>query len=133
MLKSLGYSISTLCQIFFYMYGGDRIHEESDSIVNSYFNSNWYEATPRQRKDIVSAMIMAQSGTRIDAGLLELSLKTFAKASDVDSGVNCDLMNYQDTHCRSYDLRSPWSPFCRRSLIRCRRERGFPRLELANF
>ena len=57
-LKSLGYSISTLCQIFFYMYGGDRIHEESDSIVNSYFNSNWYEATPRQRKDIVSAMIM---------------------------------------------------------------------------
>lgn len=83
MFKSLGYAASTLGQIFFYTYGGDIIHSESTSIVDSYFNANWSEASPRQRKQIITAMILAQKGTRINAGLLELSLNTFARASGI--------------------------------------------------
>lgn len=78
-LKSLGYSLSTLCQIFFYTYGGDCITSRSTALVDSYFHSNWYEASAGKRKEIVTAMIMCQKGAKIDAGLLELSLKTFAK------------------------------------------------------
>lgn len=79
--KSLGYAISTLCQIFFYTYGGSIINEESAAIVNSYYNSNWYTAAPRKRKDLCTAMILAQGGTKIDAGLFELTLNTFARVS----------------------------------------------------
>lgn len=80
--KSLGYAISSLCQISFYNYGGEIIHSESTSIVKSYYDSDWYEARPEQRKQIITAMILAQSGTRIKAGMFELSLNTFARVSE---------------------------------------------------
>lgn len=81
-LRSLGYSISALCQIFFYTYGGDVIQSASDGIVQSYYDSMWYEASHKQRKNIITAMIMAQAEVKIDAGLVELSLNTFGRASE---------------------------------------------------
>lgn len=77
--KSLGYAISTLCQIFFYTYGGDIITRSSLTISQSYYNSNWYEAQPKARRNVITAIIMAQEGTTIRAGLMDLNLNTFAK------------------------------------------------------
>lgn len=81
MLRSLGYAVSTLGQIFFYTYRGDIVHRGSDSIVQSYYNSMWYQASPQIRKKIIPYMIMSQNGTRINARFLELSLYTFSRVS----------------------------------------------------
>lgn len=79
--KSLGYAFSTLCQIFFYTYGGDIITRESQKICGSYFNSKWFEATPKKRKEVLTAMIISQGGTVLRGGLVDLNLRTTARVN----------------------------------------------------
>lgn len=77
----MGYAFSTMCQILFYTYGGDIITHGSQNICGSYYNSRWYETTPKQRKEIVTAIVLSQGGTVLHGGLVVLNLRTTARVN----------------------------------------------------
>nr|XP_023018067.1 odorant receptor Or1-like [Leptinotarsa decemlineata] len=72
------YVFTILAEIFLYCYYGTILYEESDTIVDAIYMSDWYTYDLKSKKALLIFMETVKRPMRVTAGkLLDLSLDTF--------------------------------------------------------
>ncbi|XP_018566518.1 odorant receptor Or1-like [Anoplophora glabripennis] len=73
------FTAAALIEIFLYCYSGMLLYEESNSIINDIYMSEWYTYDEKSKKALLTLMERAKRPIKVTAGkLLDLSLATFA-------------------------------------------------------
>ncbi|CAH1374427.1 unnamed protein product [Tenebrio molitor] len=103
-IESLGYYFVQLvmyfsvilAQIYFYCYYGSTLSEESNSLTNAIYMSNWYNFDEKSKKALIILMERSKNPILVTAGkILDLSLETFATILRRSYSLLAVLKNYQ--------------------------------------
>ncbi|XP_023310033.1 odorant receptor Or1-like [Anoplophora glabripennis] len=72
------FTAAALIEIFLYCYSGTLLYEESNSVINAIYMSEWYTYDEKSKKALLTLMERAKRPIKVTAGkLLDLSLATF--------------------------------------------------------
>ncbi|XP_059612813.1 odorant receptor 82a-like [Phlebotomus argentipes] len=74
----MGITIAAVAQIFVLTYSGQVLINKSQDLTNSIYDSEWYIASPGQRRLLILCMMRARKGFTFKMGIFQLALPTFS-------------------------------------------------------
>nr|UTN00930.1 odorant receptor [Semanotus bifasciatus] len=90
------YFLTMLIEVFLYCYYGAVLYEESNSVINAIYMSEWYNFDQQSKKALITLMERAKRPMTITAGkLLDLSLETFTMIIRRSYSLLAVLQNYK--------------------------------------
>ncbi len=72
------YCLAAVLNLFLYMLAGDQISRESGKLVQSIYESTWYNNSPSFNKDLLFIMLRTQQEMQLRGKFFSISLETFA-------------------------------------------------------
>ncbi|XP_055684936.1 odorant receptor 82a-like [Lutzomyia longipalpis] len=74
----VGISSAAVGQIFILTYSGEVLTGRSQELLEGIYNSEWYLASPEQRKLMIVCMMRSRKGFTFQMGIFQLALTTFS-------------------------------------------------------
>ncbi|XP_055684938.1 odorant receptor 82a-like [Lutzomyia longipalpis] len=74
----VGLTTAALGQIFILTYSGEVLTGRSQELLEGIYNSEWYLASPQQRKLMIVCMMRSRKGFTFQMGIFQLALTTLS-------------------------------------------------------